>query len=105
MSVAGAWNIKISTPIGTQAVVLEITENGGRVEGIARGEAETTPMINPVLDGNRLTWAQSINKPMRLNLKFDVIIEGDTLTGTAKAGLLPTSKIVGSRVPSAQKVE
>jgi len=98
MSVTGTWNIKISTPIGTQAVVLELTERGGSVEGVARGTAETTPLLNPVLDGNRLTWAQSITKPMRLNLKFDVTIDGDTLTGISKAGMLPTSKVIGTRV-------
>jgi hypothetical protein len=98
MSLTGTWNIRISTPIGTQSVVLELTENSGAVEGIVKGEAESTPLINPVLDGNRLTWRQSITKPMRLNLTFDVVIDGDTLTGTSKAGMLPASKVTGTRV-------
>ncbi len=98
MSLTGNWNIKISTPIGTQSVVLELTETNGLVEGTAKGTAESTPLIDPVLDGNRLTWKQSITKPMRLNLVFDVIIDGDTLTGTSKAGRLPTSKVAGTRV-------
>ena len=98
MSLTGTWNIRISTPIGTQSVVLELTENSGVVEGFAKGEAESTPLINPVLEGNRLTWKQSITRPMRLNLTFGVIIDGDTLTGTSKAGMLPTSKVSGTRV-------
>jgi hypothetical protein len=98
MSLTGSWNISISTPIGTQSVVLEFTENHGVVAGTAKSDAETTPLINPVLDGNRLTWKQSITWPMRLNLTFDVIIDGDTLTGTSKAGMLPTSKVTGTRV-------
>ena len=53
MSLTGTWNISISTPIGTQSVVLELTENDGVIEGIAKGNAESTPLINPVLDGNR----------------------------------------------------
>lgn len=97
MSITGSWNIKISTPIGTQSVVLELTERGGLVEGMAKGDAENTPLIDPVLDGKRLTWKQSITKPMRLNLTFDVIIDGDTLVGTSKAGMLPTSKVTGTR--------
>jgi hypothetical protein len=99
MSITGAWNISIATPIGTQSVVLELTERDGAVEGIAKGEEETVPLIDPVLDGNRLTWKQSITRPMRLNLTFDVIIDGDTLTGTSKAGMLPTSKVAGKRAP------
>ena len=98
MSLTGSWNISISTPIGTQSAVLELTENEGVVEGIAKGDAETTPLINPVLNGNRLTWKQSITKPMRLNLTFDVTINGDTFTGTSKAGMLPSSKVTGTRV-------
>ncbi len=60
MALTGTWNISISTPIGTQSVVLELTASSGIVEGIAKGDAENTPLINPVLDGNRLTWKQSI---------------------------------------------
>ncbi len=97
MSITGSWNVKISTPIGTQAVVLKLTEKDGAVEGVAKGDVETTPLITPVLNGNRLTWKQSITKPMRLNLTFDVIIDGDTLSGTSKAGMLPTSKVFGTR--------
>jgi hypothetical protein len=34
---------------------------------------------------------------MRLNLAFAVTIDGDTLTGTSKAGRLPASKVTGRR--------
>ncbi len=98
MSITGTWNVKISTPIGMQAVVLELTEIGGIVEGVAKGSGENIPLIDPILDGNRLTWKQSITKTMRLNLIFDVTIDGNTLIGTSKAGKLPTSKVSGTRV-------
>lgn len=97
MSIAGNWNVSIATPIGMQHVVLELIEREGNIEGVARGTAETVPLVNPVLEGNRLTWTQTISKPMRLHLAFDVIFEGDALTGTSKAGLLPTSKVTGTR--------
>jgi hypothetical protein len=97
MSVTGTWNIRISTPIGIQLVALELTENNGVIEGTAKSSAESAPLIDPVLDGKRLTWKQSITKPMRLNLTFDVIIDGDTLTGTSQAGMLPASTVTGTR--------
>ncbi|MDJ1136122.1 hypothetical protein [Streptomyces iconiensis] len=34
---------------------------------------------------------------MRLNLAFAVTVDGDTLTGTSKAGRLPSSKVTGVR--------
>ncbi len=101
MSVAGVWNITIATPIGRQSVVRELTESGGVVAGIATGDAESMPLIAPVLDGDRLTWTPSITKPLRLNLTFDVTVDGDTLSGTAKAGRLPASKVTGRRVAGA----
>jgi hypothetical protein len=71
----------------------------GSLRGVAKNDAETLPLINPVLHGNRFTWQLSITKPMRLNLTFDVTINGDTLTGTSKAGILPSSRVIGTRVP------
>ncbi|QBD75875.1 hypothetical protein EPA93_07580 [Ktedonosporobacter rubrisoli] len=97
MSLTGIWNINIATPIGTQSVELELAESNGVVAGIARGNAETTPLLEPRLENNRLTWKQSITRPLRLNLTFDVIIDGDTLSGTSRAGKLPPSKVSGQR--------
>lgn len=37
------------------SVVLILSEHDGIVEGFAQGESKTVPLINPVLDGNRLT--------------------------------------------------
>jgi hypothetical protein len=98
MSITGIWNMSIATPLGTQLVTVELVEHNGGVSGVAKGTSETTPLIDPVLQGNRLIWKQSITKPMRLNLIFEVTIEGDTMTGTSKAGLLPTFNVVGTRV-------
>lgn len=99
MSLTGTWNLRISTPVGTQSAVLELTEHDGVVAGVAKNDAETLPLINPVLHGTRFSWQLSITKPMRLNLTFDVTINGDTLTGTSKAGILPSSRVIGTRVP------
>lgn len=44
-----------------------------------------------------MTWQQRITKPMRLNLTFDVLLDGDTMTGTSKAGRLPSSGVTGRR--------
>jgi hypothetical protein len=98
MSIAGTWNLEIATPLGKQTVVLELTEENGVITGIAKGTSETVPLIDPTRDGDRLTWAQSVTRPMRLNLTSDVIIDGDAMTGTSKAGMLPTSKVTGHRV-------
>lgn len=46
--------------------------------GVARGAGEEVPLADISLDGDRLTWKQAVTKPMRLNLAFDVTVDGDT---------------------------
>lgn len=98
-AVSGIWRLVIDTPIGRQHAVLELSTQDGTLRGTARDDkhGEEVPLTDLVLDGDRLTWAQSISKPMRLNLTFDVTVSGDELTGRAKAGRLPSSKVHGHR--------
>jgi hypothetical protein len=94
---AGTWDVTIDTPIGKMAVVFKISEHDGAIEGIASSDAESVAFIDAVADGDRLTWSQAVTTPMKLTLNFDVIVDGDTMTGTSKAGFLPASPVYGSR--------
>ncbi|SDN09844.1 DJ-1/PfpI family protein [Streptomyces wuyuanensis] len=69
----------------------------GALTGTAHGAGEEVPLGDVVLDGDRLTWSQAVTKPLRLNPAFTVRIDGDTLTGTSRAGRLPASKVTGVR--------
>ncbi|TDV57608.1 hypothetical protein [Actinophytocola oryzae] len=95
----GNWRLVIDTPIGRQHVVLELSTVDGRLRGTARDDkhGQEVPLTDLTLDGDQLTWAQAIRKPLRLNLTFDVTIAGDELTGHARAGRLPASKVSGHR--------
>jgi hypothetical protein len=97
MSVEGTWNLSISTPIGKMKAVVELREQDAVLTGVAQGAGEEVPLSDITLDGGRLTWKQAITKPMRLNLAFDVTVDGDTLRGTSRAGRLPASKVTGER--------
>lgn len=93
----GSWDVTIATAIGDMAVVFDITEQDDVIHGIARSAAEAVNFLDAVADGNRLTWTQVVTTPMRLTLKFEVTVDGDTMTGTSKASFLPTSKVSGTR--------
>lgn len=97
MPVEGTWNLSVSTPIGKIKAVVELRERDGILTGVARGAGEEVALADITLTGDRLTWKQAITKPMRLNLTFDVTVDGDTLRGTSKAGRLPSSKVTGER--------
>src|SRR5260370_7100555 len=56
MSLIGTWNMSISTPIGRQSAVLELTENDGVVAGAAKNGTKTLPLITPHLHTTRPTY-------------------------------------------------
>ena len=87
----------IATPIGKQEVELRLTQHDGAVSGTATQGTETVPLLDPQLDGERLRWAQNVTRPMKLAIRFDVTRDGDTLSGTAKPGILPSVRVVGQR--------
>lgn len=94
---AGSWDATLVTPIGTMLVVFEIIEDNGAISGVARSDAETVDILDGAAEGNRLTWTQNVTTPMRLTLKFDVTVVGDTMTGAYKAGIFPSSTVNATR--------
>ena len=99
MSIEGIWDLTIDTPVGRIKPVVELSREGDEFTGVAHGTGEEVPLRDVLVDGDRLTWKQAVTKPLRLNLAFAVTVDGDTLTGTSKAGRLPASKVTGRRRP------
>jgi hypothetical protein len=97
MDVIGDWDVTIKTPIGSLQILYTFTEDGGTLAGSATGRGETVLLRDITVAGQRITWKQSVTKPMRLNLDFDVVLDGDRLTGHSKAGRLPRSTVTGVR--------
>ncbi|AZN39010.1 DJ-1/PfpI family protein [Paenibacillus albus] len=94
----GTWDATIATPIGKLAVQLHISTINGLIQGQAIQGDEVSPFIAPILKGSTLCWSQRVTKPMRLNLNFEVAVSGDVMTGSAKAGILPASKLTAIRI-------
>lgn len=99
MTVEGIWDLVIATPIGRIKPVIDLRYDSERLTGVAYGAGEQVPLRDIVVEGNQVTWNQSVTKPLRLNLAFTVTIDGDVLSGTSKAGRLPSSKVTGQRRP------
>lgn len=94
----GEWDATIATPVGKLAVRLSIATRNGRIQGTATQGGETVELLNPSMAGGKLAWSMRVTKPMRLHLKFEVAVDGDHMIGSAKAGILPASKLTGRRL-------
>nr|WP_205266673.1 hypothetical protein [Mycolicibacterium sphagni] len=82
-------------------VVYSFTEHDRGIVGTAAGKDETVSLsdivVAPIADGQRATWRQTVSKPMRLKLDFDVLVHGDELKGHSRAGRLPRTVVIGQR--------
>jgi hypothetical protein len=95
--IAGEWDVVIKTPIGSLQVLYTFTDDSGVLTGTATGKSETVALRDITVAAQRVTWRQTVTKPMRLNLDFDIVVDGDRLTGHSKAGRLPRSAVTGVR--------
>lgn len=101
-TITGRWHLRMKTPIGTIEADYHFAEAAGGPTGTATGSGEEIVLREitrvEVDGGEQVTWRQSITKPLRLNLDFDVTVSGDHLSGYSRAGRLPCTQVRGERV-------
>ena len=97
MHAVGAWRVTMSTPMGPQDMQLSIghqdADFSGKIES-SMGNFDITGTVS----GDRLRWEMKAKKPMPITVTFDVRIEGDSMAGIAKLGMLGKSEIKGERI-------
>lgn len=99
MSLTGTWQLSISTPVGEQKAELELVQHGpDQISGCTRsGPEDEQPLTDPKLDGNKLSWKSKFTTPVKVTARMELTFDGDSVSGTAKAGFFPPLRIVGRR--------
>lgn len=98
VTITGTWDAAIATPIGTQSVVFDIRSDAANsLSGTATDKHGTVEMQYLCFDGKRLTWMQHVTRPLRLELRFDIDVDRNSMQGIAKAGPLPASRVTAKR--------
>ncbi|OWA06761.1 hypothetical protein B9W68_20225 [Streptomyces sp. CS227] len=97
MSVEGTWDLSIATPVGRIEAVVTLNRVDGSLTGTAEGAGQEVALREVAAEGDRVTWKQAVTRPLRLNLAFDVTVDGDALHGVSRAGRLPSSRVTGVR--------
>lgn len=103
MSAIGNWKVTLDTPMGPQVMQLTISlmakQFSGRIES-AMGAHD----IEGHVSGNLLSWTMKVTKPIPVKVTFDVIVEGDAMRGTAKAGIFGKASVSGVRITDGSSV-
>jgi len=98
MSATGTWRITAQTPVGERTSTVELTETDGRLEG-RMTDPEQAPIYDGRVKGGEVEWHVDITQPMALKLHATGTLDGDTITGKIKAGMLfPSAAFTAQRV-------
>ena len=97
MSVDGSYDCVTKSPMGDQKSVFTVTSDGATFTGQNAGAMGSLDVENGKVDGNKLTWTMAMKVPMPMTLEAEAVIDGDTLTGTIKAGAFGSMAMTGTR--------
>jgi hypothetical protein len=97
MSVDGTWNVVVKSPMGDQPSTLTLKADGGTLTGTASAQGNTNPIAGGKVDGDTVSWSNSITTPFPMTLEFSGKVEGDTLNGSVKAGSFGSFPFTGKR--------
>ncbi|MEY4721475.1 MAG: hypothetical protein RIQ46_1200, partial [Pseudomonadota bacterium] len=94
--VDGDWKMVLATPMGPQEMTGHFETAGGSLAGYLESP-EGRQSFDGQVDGNRVKFDLKVEKPMKITLKYDLAIEGDTLAGKCKMGIFGSAKVAGTR--------
>jgi hypothetical protein len=97
MSAVGSWNVTLVAPMGRQEMLLRILTQSDNFTGIIESVMGNMNITGTAME-NRLQWIMDVKKPMRIKVTCEVVVEGDTLSGTAKLGIFGKAKMTGKRI-------
>jgi hypothetical protein len=97
MSVAGTYDCLTKTPMGDQKSKFSVIVDGDSFTGVNAGTLGSMDVIDGKVSGNTITWKMDMKVPMPMVLECEATIDGDTLTGTVKAGAFGSMAMSGVR--------
>ena len=95
--VDGSWDCVVKSPMGDQKTTMTVNSDGGSFTGTVSGAMGSVDIADGKVDGNNLSWKQSITVPMPMTLDCTATVDGDTLTGQVGAGAFGSFPLTGTR--------
>ncbi len=101
MKADGSWKISLSTRMGAQTLQLHIATQGNNFTGRIDSPLGNVDIAGDILV-NTLRWEMKITKPLSMKASYEVSIDGDTMSGTAKLGFLGKASVSGERIATGE---
>ncbi|MFM9851604.1 MAG: hypothetical protein ACKVOJ_02185 [Sphingomonadaceae bacterium] len=98
MSVAGSYECVVKSPMGDQKSTMTVVVDGDTWTGTNAGAQGSLDVYDGKVDGNTLTWKMDMKVPMPMTLEGTATVDGDTITGSVKAGMFGSMAMSGTRV-------
>jgi carbon-monoxide dehydrogenase large subunit len=92
----GCWNMVLATPVGPQKIIGRFNTEGDVLKGVLESDQGSQSFAGTIA-GTRLKWEMKVTKPMPITLKYDLRVEGNTLSGKVKMGLFGSANLTGER--------
>jgi len=96
---AESWKVTLQTPAGPQDMTLHFVRNNDTFEGRIESPMGSEVIKNGTIAGDNLSWVMNVKKPMPIRLSFEVRIQGEHMTGSAKLGVFGKAKLEGRKLP------
>lgn len=88
VTLEGTWNVVVKGPTGPQPATLVLERNGDTYTGSQSGQGSSTPIADFKRTGNKIYWVNHVTKPMKIKVEFNGELNGNVLSGKAKAGFM-----------------
>jgi len=97
MSVDGSWKITVNSPMGKQEGTYDLKAEGSTLTGVQSGQGLSQPIKDGKVDGDNVSWSNSITTPFPITLTFTGAVSGDSIKGKVKAGVFGAFDFEGSK--------
>jgi hypothetical protein len=79
-------------------MVMQVVRNGATFTGRIDSPMGSETITNGTIAGDQLTWTMAVKKPVAIKVSFEVKLQGDSMTGSAKLGMFGKAAVTGERV-------
>ncbi|WP_188056159.1 MULTISPECIES: hypothetical protein [unclassified Sphingosinithalassobacter] len=96
-NVDGTWETVTKSPMGDQKATLTVNSSGDTFTGTFSGGMGTTDIKDGTVAGDTIKFKVDVTVPMPMTLDCEATVDGDTLSGTVKAGAFGSFPLTGVR--------